>query len=297
MRGVRLAIEEGGDQGGILAPRPDPAQPAPAAHLGLGVPHLMEAGPERDDQQLTGEKVVRVGVPALQGLDHRGHHGVGRKHAAIHQRRAAQATGGEVGRRRRGRHSDVDHRGVAVGRLAGAPPLEEVGARLGHVVGGDDQLPQRIPQPGLTEPPLERLLEALRRVLGCDPAAERAQLMEGVAENPRALAEVEVHQVRPAQPRPLRPLGMRGGQPDADQASGGGPGDHVEAVGEPPLLPRLRADQLLEPRDHPCRDQTADPAPVDGEHAEAVGWLPGHAASARRGSARGRRGLSGATAG
>jgi hypothetical protein len=100
--------------------------------------------------------------------------------------------------------------------------------------------------------------------------------VEGVAEDPRALADIEIHQVRAAQARAAWALGVRRCQPQPDQPAGRRPRDHVEAVGDPPLLPRLLADQLLEPLDHPRGDQPPDPPSVDGEDAEAVRRLLGH---------------------
>ena len=96
---IRLAVEECGDQGGILAPGEDPADPAPAPHLGLGVAGFVLARPERDQQQLAGAKVVGLLIAPLQRLDHGGDRWIGGEQAAVDERPAAEAVRREVGRR------------------------------------------------------------------------------------------------------------------------------------------------------------------------------------------------------
>jgi hypothetical protein len=140
--GIRLAVEEGRDQGRILAAREDPADPAPAPHPGLGVAGLVLTRPQRDQQQLAGAQVARFLVAPLERLHHRGDRRIRGEQAAVHQRSSSEATGRKVGGRGRGGKANIHHRHVAVGGLAGAPPLEEVRPGLAHVIRGHDQLPE-----------------------------------------------------------------------------------------------------------------------------------------------------------
>ena len=160
---------EGGAEDRRLALlRQDPAELAPALHLVLRVAVLVQAGADRDYEQVVLIQVVGVVAEALQGLDDRDDHRVRGEDAAVHQRVSVDLVRGEVGRGGGGGDTRVGERAVAVRlrQLASAPALEEVGLAVRHVVGADDQLAERVLDLGRPEAPLDRVLQRAERVLG-----------------------------------------------------------------------------------------------------------------------------------
>jgi hypothetical protein len=64
---------------------------------------------------------------------------------------------------------------------------------------------------------------------------------------------------------------IRRGQAERDEPAGGGPGEHVEVVGDPCLWPGLGLNPLLDLGDHQGGNEAADAAAVDAEDSELVG--------------------------
>src|SRR5262249_46161367 len=109
----------------------------------------------------------------------------------------------------------------------------------------------------------ERLVQAPGRVLVAEEAKPRDDAMpERAAEDDVALFRVEVHELRGAVPRLPRARGVRRDEAERQDASSRSAGDEVE---DRPDRAAATTLDLLQQR---CRDQTSDPAAVDGEDAE-----------------------------
>ena len=87
---VRRAAERRAEDRRLSVLGEDPAELAPAPHLLLAVAVLVQAGADRDDEQVVLVEVVRVVAEALQRLHDRDDHRVRREHSAVHEGVAIQ---------------------------------------------------------------------------------------------------------------------------------------------------------------------------------------------------------------
>ena len=263
--GVGLPVEHRRDQRRLALGREDPAERAPAGHVVGVVRLLVLAGAQRDDEQVVGVtggpswRFIASIVAAIGRVVH--------EHAAVDEGRVTASERREVRRRRRGGEPGVDRAEL---RGAGLPGLQEPRLASLHVVARDQEPGQRLRQGRLAEAVSERSAEPVEAVLRVEQVggtAEERQAPEGRPREDRARlgAAVELDHLGCAHRR--RAVRPRRGQPQRDQAAGGGARDQVEPGREGSARVAL-ADQLLEAGEDDRGDQPADAAAVDREDAE-----------------------------
>src|ERR687895_752407 len=159
-----------------------------------------------------------------QNLGEGAHRRVDGEHAAVDQRALAHGERLEVGRRGRRRPRDHGWREVLGPPLARVAGLEEEGARLGHVVGGHDQLGDAVRQPLVPEEALQGAVERAGVVLLVEQALGAPDaLPDGAVEDRRPLLLVDRRHL-------LGREGIRGTQGAGQDSACRGARDQVEQL-------------------------------------------------------------------
>src|SRR3954452_4073427 len=279
---LRDAVEDDVDD------RARPFELPPAADVLERERARLRPGAERDDE------VDLVVAARRRERGVRRHRRVQREDAAVDERVAAAAGDVadadrlEVRGRRGGRAGDVDEREV-VGRVLARPRrAEEERLAALDLVGGDEDVGQRLREPRDAERAAQRRSEAAVVVALVDEAVDRRDAPEQRAvEDLRPLALVQADQVGGGVRRRAVVAGPR--QPAREDAARRGPRDEVEQVGGPP------AGAALDLGEHDGGDEPADAAAVDREDPHCAATLP--LLACRAGASYDQRPIVGATCG
>ena len=166
----------------------------------------------------------------------------------------------EIGRRGGGGPHHLGHGEIVALAPDGPPGLEEEGDAPLDLVARDQDVDQRLRQPGIAEQLAQHVLQTDRRVLAVGQVAHGADLMPDRArKHLRAEDLVELHHLAGAVARP--PVVARHQQPQGDQRAGRGAGDEIEQIGDRLVGAALQLGQ------HHGRQNAANATAVDGQDA------------------------------